>query len=50
MLASRFHVLFALVVAIAGASAQNFSMCGQACVDSIITNGECLSMCDILFD
>jgi len=52
MPANRFHVLFALVVAIAGASAQtqNFTSCGQACLGSTITNGVCHTLCDILFD
>jgi hypothetical protein len=50
MLANRFHVLFVLAVAITGASAQNFSSCGQACLANVTTNGVCHSLWDILFD
>jgi len=47
MLVTPSHILFALLVAITGASAQatNFSTCGQACLTNIVTNGVCRSVC-----
>ena len=46
MLVTRSHILFGLLVAITGASAQssNFSTCGQECLVTYVTDGTCRSM------
>jgi hypothetical protein len=50
MFTNRFHVFFTLAVAIAGASAQTFDQCGEACINTTLAQGICKSLCGVLVD